>query len=104
MQEMEMQLNSLGSGLRKLANEANEFVQELLMPPTMNETEKAGEKGLDLKQQCNVRIAASQQKKVKQPTGGSVNLNDDTCNKITTNGRLVFWLSWLQVAFWLRTV
>ncbi|CAK9193347.1 unnamed protein product [Sphagnum jensenii] len=88
MQEMEMQLNSLGSGLRKLANEANEFVQELLMPPTMNETEKAGEKGLDLKQQCNVRIAASQQKKVKQPTGGSVNLNDDTCNKITTNAGL----------------
>ncbi len=98
-----MQLNSLGSGLRKLANEANEFVQELLMPPTMNDTEEAGEKGLDLKQQCNVRIAASQKKKVKQPTGGSVNLNDDTCNKIT-NGRLVFWLSWVQVAFWLRTV
>jgi hypothetical protein len=49
-----------------------------------------------------VRIAASQKKKVKQPTGGSVNLNDDTCNKITTNGRLVFWY-WVQVAFWLRT-
>jgi hypothetical protein len=51
-----------------------------------------------------VRIAASQKKKVKHPTGGSVNLNDDTCNKITTNGRLVFSLSWVQVAFWLRTV
>jgi hypothetical protein len=88
MQEMEMQLNSLGSGLRKLANEANEFVQELLMPPTMNDAEKAGEKALDLKQQCDVRIAASQKKKVKQPTGGSVNLNDDTCNKITTNAEL----------------
>ncbi len=99
-----MQLNSLGSGLRKLANEANEFVQELLMPPTMIDTEKAGENGLDLKQQCDVRIPASQKKKVKQPTGGSVNLIDDTCNKITTIGRLVFWLSWVQVAFWLRTV
>jgi hypothetical protein len=104
MEEMEMQLNSLGSGLRKLANEANEFVQELLMPPTMNDTEKAGKKGFDFKKQCDVRIAATQKKKVKQPTGGSVNLNDDTCNKITTKGRLVFWLSWVQVTFWLRTV
>ncbi|CAK9871955.1 unnamed protein product [Sphagnum jensenii] len=86
MQEMEMQFNSLGSGLRKLANEANDFVQELLMPPTfLNDNGEATEKGVDLKKQCNVGIVHGQKKNVEQPTAAPLNFVDGACIEISAH-------------------
>jgi hypothetical protein len=91
MQEMEMQFNSLGSGLRKLANEANDFVQELLMPPTfLNDNGEATEKGVDLKNQCNVGIVHGQKKNVEQPTAAPLNFVDGACIEISAHGKMVF--------------
>ncbi|CAM6043753.1 unnamed protein product [Sphagnum compactum] len=88
MQEMEMQLNSLGSGLRKLANEANDFVQELLMPPTfLNDNGEATEKGVDLKKQCNVGIVHGQ-KNVEQPTAAPLNFVDGACVEISAHAEV----------------
>jgi len=91
VQEMEMQFNSLGSGLRKLANEANDFVQELLMPPTfLNDNGEATEKGVDLKKQCNVGIVHGQKKNVEQPTAAPLNFVDGACIEISAHGKMVF--------------
>ncbi|CAK9189609.1 unnamed protein product [Sphagnum troendelagicum] len=85
MQEMEMQLNSLGSGLRKLASEANDFVQELLTPPTLSDSDETGEKGVNLKKQANVRFVPGQKKDIIQSTAVPLNFVDEACIEISPN-------------------
>jgi hypothetical protein len=96
---MEMQLNSLGSGLRKLASEANDFVQELLTPPTLSDSNETGEKGVNLKKQANVRFVPGQKKDIVQSTAVPLNFVDEACIEISANGRMVFCSSWIQVFF-----
>jgi hypothetical protein len=100
---MEMQLNSLGSGLRKLASEANDFVQELLTPPTLSDSDETGEKGVNLKKQANVRFVPGQKKDIVQSTAGPLNFVDEACIKISANGRMLFCSSWIQVFFGLSS-
>jgi hypothetical protein len=69
MQKMEVRFNTLGAGVRKFANEANDFVQELLMPPTPNSGDKPVEKVMTLEKQHSVEVVCDEREMLHESHG-----------------------------------
>ncbi|KAG0627195.1 hypothetical protein M758_2G180900 [Ceratodon purpureus] len=90
IQEIEVQFNTFGAGLRKFANEANDFVQELLtVPATPNEG--LGEKVVDLPKQRDLKVVHGEQQVAKQPAkqaaaAAPLNFFDEACMKMSKKG------------------
>ena len=86
-QEIEVQFNTLGAGIRKFANEANDFVQELLNVP-INPNEGIGEKVVDLPKQRDLKAVHGEQQVAKQPAAAApMNFFDEACMKMSKKGR-----------------
>ncbi|CAK9874135.1 unnamed protein product [Sphagnum jensenii] len=60
IQKMEVRFNTLGAGVRKFANEANDFVQELLILPTPNGGDNHVEKVMTLEKQLSVEVVCDE--------------------------------------------
>lgn len=71
-----MQLNTFGAGLRKLCNEANDYVQEFLNVPG------GDEKRVDLPKQRDARVVRGEKQVAKQ-AAAPMNFFDEACMKIT---------------------
>jgi hypothetical protein len=90
IQEIEVQFNTFGAGLRKFANEANDFVQELLnVPATPNEG--IGEKVVDLPKQRDLKAVHGEEQVAKQPAkqaaaAAPMNFFDEACMKMSKKG------------------
>jgi hypothetical protein len=85
-----VQFNTFGAGLRKFANEANDFVQELLnVPATPNEG--IGEKVVDLPKQRDLKAVHGEEQVAKQPAkqaaaAAPMNFFDEACMKMSKKG------------------
>lgn len=90
VQEFEVQFNTIGAGLRKFANEANDFVQEMLAVPTA--IDGTGEKVVDLPKQRDGKVVQGEKQVAKQPmkqqAATPMNFFDEACMKMSTKGEL----------------
>jgi hypothetical protein len=91
IQEIEEQFNTFGAGLRKFANEANDFVQVLLNVP-LTPNEGIGEKMVDLPKQRDLKAVQGEEQVAKQPVNqpgaAPMNFFDEACMKMTKKGEL----------------
>lgn len=90
IQEIEVQFNTFGAGLRKFANEANDFVQDLLNVPIVP-NEGIGEKVVDLPKQRDIKVVHGEQQVAKQPAkqataAAPMNFFDEACMKMSKKG------------------
>jgi hypothetical protein len=90
IQEIEVQFNTFGAGLRKFANEANDFVQDLLNVPIIP-SEGIGEKVVDLPKQRDMKVVHGEQQVAKQPAkqataAAPMNFFDEACMKMSKKG------------------
>jgi hypothetical protein len=90
IQEIEVQFNTFGAGLRKFANEANDFVQDLLNVPIIP-SEGIGEKVVDLPKQRDMKVVRGEQQVAKQPAkqataAAPMNFFDEACMKMSKKG------------------
>lgn len=89
-QEIEEQFNTFGAGLRKFANEANDFVQVLLNVP-LTPNEGIGEKMVDLPKQRDLKAVQGEEQVAKQPVNqlgaAPMNFFDEACMKMTKKGK-----------------
>jgi len=69
MQKMEVRFNTLGAGVRKFANEANDFVQELLMLPSPNGGDNPVEKVMTLEKQLSVEVVCDEREMLHESHG-----------------------------------
>lgn len=90
VQEFEVQFNTIGAGLRKFANEANDFVQEMLAVPIG--TDGTCEKVVDLPKQRDGKVVQGEKQVAKQPmkqqAAAPMNFFDEACMKMSTKGEL----------------
>jgi len=85
-----VQFNTFGAGLRKFANEANDFVQDLLNVPIIP-SEGVGEKVVDLPKQRDMKVVRGEQQVAKQPAkqataAAPMNFFDEACMKMSKKG------------------